>query len=68
LYSNGNKVDNLDKQEKYLVQELVHASDSHFYGKDFFYEESDMKYAWSKSRFISEIEAAIIEELLTEEE
>jgi len=50
------------------VQELVNASDAHYYGKNFFYEESDMQYAWSKSRFISEIESAIIEELFFEEE
>jgi hypothetical protein len=68
LYSNGLKVDNISEQDKYLVQELVYASDAHCYGRKFFFEESDMKYAWGQSRFIYETEAAIIEELLTEEE
>ena len=68
LYVNGIKIDELDKKEDYLIQELVCASDASFYDKEFFIEESDMKYAWEQSRFINEIETAIIEHLLIEEE
>lgn len=68
MYVDGIKIDELDKKEDYLTQELVCASDASFYDKEFFIEESDMKYAWEQSRFINEIETAIIEHLLTEEE
>lgn len=65
LYNNGIYIDSFKKSSKYVVEELIHASDNACYTyPEFFRSELELKNALSTSEHVYVFNSMITEELL----